>query len=72
MTNWKDKLRDRLMLVGTGILGAALAFLFVRSTGEHFFTIQSIVLSTVLLGDNFLLRKRIRVLKEQLDTVKGL
>ena len=72
MTNWKDKLRDKLMLVGTGILGAALAFLFARSAGEHFFTIQSILLSTVLLGDNFLLRKRIRVLKEQLDTVKGL
>lgn len=68
MTNWKHKLRDRLLLVGAGIFCAVLSLLFLRLAGEQGITILTLV---VLGADNLLLRRRVRELKQQLTKVKG-
>ncbi|MEM9007625.1 MAG: hypothetical protein AAGE59_29390 [Cyanobacteria bacterium P01_F01_bin.86] len=69
MTDSKNQLRDRLILVGTGIVCAVLAALFWRWAGMHGFTIL-LAMSMVAQGfDNFRLRQQVKRLKQR---VKGL
>ncbi|MEL6382693.1 MAG: hypothetical protein AAFQ89_09495 [Cyanobacteria bacterium J06626_18] len=71
MTGEKNRLRDTLLLVSTGILCAVLSLLFWQSLGEQGFLVLFTLLSGVLLVENFRLRKTVQDLKQRLNTVKG-
>lgn len=53
-------MKDKILLIITGIVCALLAWIFFYSAGEDSFSIMSMILIICLMSDNYRLRKKIK------------